>query len=221
LHGGKVANMDTERLLQSARKEWKRSLLDAAAKEVAPPGVQAQVLRALQEPGPALDNAAGSSSTAGVSAKLAALGSGVGVKLGLLFLVIAGASTAPFWLAPRAAPPPDVAVSQARTAPDAPPSPALGTRPPIPVEQPSPPSLATEAPEPKRLRQKARPARTADPLSVELQLLTAARSQLRAGDARAALLTLERYRHAFPAGVLRPEADQLSSQARERAHDMR
>jgi len=54
-------------------------------------------------------------------------------------------------------------------------------------------------------------------LTEEIAALEPARVALRSGDASLALRVLARYHARFPSGVLRPEAEALSAQAREKA----
>lgn len=86
-------------------------------------------------------------------------------------------------------------------------------------EEEAPPETPTAAPakRPKSASSvKASPAAPST-LTEEIAALEPARVALRSGDASLALRVLARYHARFPSGVLRPEAEALQAQAREKA----
>jgi hypothetical protein len=225
--------MDAERLLQMGSDEWRRSLLQAGAGEVVPEAVTAQVLAALEALGPGLGDAATNATATGpkaaiaLRAPVAPLAGWSTLKLTTLLAGLVGVGLCASWFAARSAhePPPAAPLSAARSE-----SPSVGSGPvgqaielaPAPDDQPlnigaGAAARSAAAARPAAPPRSQRAASTGDGLRRELQLLTGARARVRSGDAAAALSLLQRYRRAFPHGVLKQEADELERRAQQLA----
>lgn len=163
-------------------------------------------------------------------------------RLGLLRVVagvgLGGALTAG-WLATRPAPPGEEVCAGRECAPEqaSPASPPVSSGPSAaPAEAASSFSVAPVVPAESLVEERAAPesrkpavlkrsategtpkaAAMPSSLTEEIAALEPARVALRSGDASLALRVLARYHARFPSGVLRPEAEALSAQAREKA----
>ena len=97
--------MDAERLLQTCSDDWRRSLLQAGAGEVAPEAVTTQVLEALEALGPGLGDAAANAGAAGprmasaLRAEMRPLEGWSALKLTTLLAALVGAGLCAAWFA--------------------------------------------------------------------------------------------------------------------------
>lgn len=115
-----------------------------------------------------------------------------------------------FWLHQRSTAPPIVHAPAERLAPPAPPLAPAPSLEPNETAAPVATTPAEVADRPSKSVADGRPR--SDSLSLESRMLTEARAQLRRGDPRGALATLERLRARSPKGVLSQERDVLAIQ---------
>jgi hypothetical protein len=112
-----------------------------------------------------------------------------------------------WWLHQRAN-----AISQTPALRVAPPAPSPAPAPPLEAREPLAPAPVPPAEPVERAPRTVEGRSRSDLLALESRMLTDARAQLRSGDARAALATLERLRARSPKGVLTQERDVLAIQ---------
>jgi hypothetical protein len=202
---------DPERLLgPGGCDELERELLGSIRDVSPPPGAKGQAWEGI-----AVQIAAASAIGAGAAAAQAATGTAaakttalgaaakaltakvvIGVALGGTTLAAGG-----YWAAHRRVEPPTVEPSpNLRPAPEPianAPAATVAADPPTPPDRPSRP---IDEPRQRNL------------LAIESRMLTEARAELRGGDARAAMATLDRMQARFPKGVLTQEREVLTIQ---------
>jgi hypothetical protein len=202
---------DPERLLgpTSGSDELERELL-GSLRDVSPPpgakgraweGVAVQVAAVTAaSAGAAAAEAATSAATAkttalGVAAKALTAKVVIGVALGGSTLAAGG-----YWATHRRAETPAVSVASDRPIPQPIAEPPAAIAAPDPLAAPDRPSRPIDEPKQRSL------------LAIESRMLTDARAELRGGDPRAAMATLDRMQARFPKGVLMQEREVLTIQ---------
>ena len=230
---------DSKRLLSTTgeQHEIERNLLRSLRDVAAPPDAKAETWTRLQAQlaataavaagaavaesvgraavGSAMDAGVVATPSGGLATASGAMGAGT-IKLGLGLLVVGSITAAAVAMWPREKP--AITLRAVAPAPSVPAAVVMPLRP----ELPAAPVLATEAPAaiptvPSNRRaihsKSPAPAAIPDPLSVEAAMITKARSELRGGDARAALSTLGRLQSRSRNGALGQEREILTIQA--------
>jgi hypothetical protein len=221
---------DPERLLAPGGDgdDLERELLGSIRNVSPPPGAKGKAWEGIAATVAVATTIGVGTATVGTAATAHAAATGVGASAKLftakvvLSVAIAGSTLGAggYWVSRQVAQRPVVAPApERRAAPEAPPpgpaAPAIAAPSPCDTPQAEPPcptAAPPVAPPPGHAPRTIDEPHARNLLGVESRMLTEARAQLRGGEPRAAMATLERLQTRFPKGVLLQEREVLTIQ---------